>query len=135
MTRTAIAVAALAAFLPTTSRADGWVEDGWPEDIVLQAEDCRLLAEHYPALDVTAAPFDAYGRPVAPADEQPVFRPPELRFLVEAPTIERGTWRSEPGLMELTIDLETGEISSRGKPVPGLTSTGLLKACNRNKRD
>jgi hypothetical protein len=72
---------------------------------------------------------------VPPADLNPVLRPPLLTLLIEAPVIEKGTWRSEPRLMEVTIDLETGEIFSRGRTVPGLTSADLIKACARNPND
>src|SRR5262245_19655915 len=102
--------------------------DGPPvsESMTMSPKNCRYLAQFYPEAGLTAAPVDAYGRPVAPADEAPQFRPPAIKLLVEAPTIEKRTWRSEPRLVELTIDLATGEITANGAPVPGLTSADLI---------
>ena len=79
--------------------------------------------------------MDAYNRPVALAEETPSIAPPLLHFWIEVPTIERETWRSEPKLMELTLDLATGDITSNGRPVSGLSASDLVKACARIHRD
>lgn len=131
--RTAAAVTLTLALLPAASLADGDPSlDTATPAITIKEGDCPLLAHHSAAPGVTATATDAYGRPVAPAEELGSFRPPALRFIIQARTIERETWRSEPALMELSLDLETGEITSGGQPIPGLSEADLVKACNEN---
>lgn len=131
--RSPILPALVVALLPTVSQADGNPEAGTSRPTVIVKEgDCRLLTRHHPLADVSATAIDAYGRPVVPAEEGGSFRPPRLRFIIQAPAIERETWRSEPALMELTLDLDTGEITSGGHPVRGLSETDLVKACSEN---
>lgn len=127
--RTALFITLILA-VSSSARADGDL-DIRPA-IIVRNGDCQLLVRHRPSADVSAAPTDAYGRPVAPADESGWFRPPRLNFTIQAPTIERETWRSEPALIELSLDLETGEITSDGRPIPGLSEADLVKACSEN---